>query len=264
MTFHQKPRLGAQLNRKHQLAKDLIGCWMMNEATGDIVFDSSVSTTNGSNLGAEWVPAGLDFDGADRIQLPGPIVNNHDAFTISSRFNGAAGGIVYAEGYSGDTNWALFMGIDPNAPFSARFYYKENGVWKGLTAGTTPVNDGWHTVSLSQSSKSSRTIYIDGIPEETDVDAVGDMSTLDTSNIGVLERDTFGSYFVGDIAYVHIHNRALSDADVQQYNREPHAMFKRPMMPASMSYVAPPIGAIMNQFQGPNIGADLFNGALST
>lgn len=236
MTFHQKPRLGAQLNKKHKLAKGLIGSWLMNESSGDIIFDSSLERHNGTNLGASWVPLGLDFDGADRIQLSHPIVNNHDAFTISSKFNGAAGGIVYAEGYSADTNWSLFMGIDPNAPFSARFFYKENNVWKGLTTGTTPVNDGWHVVSLSQINKSYRTIYIDGIPEEVDTDAVGDMSILDTSNIGVLERSILGSYFVGDIAYVHLHNRGFSDTDAELYNRKSHAMFRPEMSPAVLYF----------------------------
>lgn len=264
MTFHQKPRLETQLNKKHQLATGLIGSWIMNESSGNIIFDSSPERHNGTNIGADWIPHGLDFDGTDRIQLLHPIVNNHDAFTISARFNGAAGGIVYAEGYSGNANWALFMGIEADPPYSARFYIKENGPWIALTTGTTTVNDGWHTVSLSQLNKSYRTIYIDGVPEEVDTDTVGDLSTMDTSNIGVLERDTFGSYFVGEIGYVHIHRRGFSDADAELYNRKPFAMFKRPISPAQQSYVAPPIGAIMNQFQGPNIGADLFNGALST
>lgn len=262
MTFHPKPQPGIQLNHKHPMAEGLIGCWMMNESSGDVVFDSSPERHNGANSGADWIPLGLEFDGADKIQLSHPIANNLDAFTISARFNGAAGGIVYAEGYNGDANWALFMGIDPNPPYSGRFFIKENATWKATTIGTTPINDGWHNVSFSQKNKSSRTIYIDGVPEDTDTDTVGDMSTLNTSNIGVLERDTFGSYFVGDIAYVHLHNRALSNSDIYQYNRDPHGMFNRSMTPITMSYVTPPVGAIMNQFQGPNIGADLFNGAL--
>ena len=262
MTFHLKPQLGVQLNHKHPLARGLIGCWMMNESSGNLVADSSPERHNGTNSGASWIPHGLEFDGADRVQLSHPIANNLDAFSISARFNGAAGGIVYGEGYSGNANWALFMGIDPNAPFSARFFIKENATWKATTIGTTPINDGWHNVSFSQKNKSSRTIYIDGVPEDTDTDTVGDMSTLNTSNIGVLERDTLGSYFVGDIAYVHLHNRALSNSDIYQYNRDPHGMFNRLMTPITMSYVTPPVGAIMNQFQGPNIGADLFNGAL--
>ena len=123
MTFHQKPRLGAQVNHKQPLTKDLIASWLMNEASGDIVFDSSLEKHHGANLGASWMPLGMNFGGADRIQLAGPIVNNHDEFTITSRFNGAAGGIVYAEGYNGNTNWALFMGIDPNPPYSGQFFF---------------------------------------------------------------------------------------------------------------------------------------------
>ena len=234
MTFNQKPRLGKSINIKHPSAKGLISSWLMNESSGDIVFDSSHEKYHGTNLGAVWVPQGLDFDGADRIQLAEPIINNHDAFTITARFNGAAGGIVYAEGYSGDTNWALFMGIDPNPPYSGRFFYKENNVWKGITVGTTAVNDGWHTVSLSQLNKSYRTIYIDGIPEAVNTDTVGDMSTLNVANIGVLERSTFGSYFIGDMEYVHLHDRGLIDSEVKLHTRDPYGMFRPAILPQNL------------------------------
>lgn len=261
MTFHPKPYPGVQLNRKHRLAKGLTGCWIMNEHSGDVVFDSSVNTIHGTNDGADWVPDGLNFSGAERVELGKVLIGDLDAFTISARFNGAAGGSIYAEGYTVNAQWTILFQIDDGAPFSARIYFKENNVWKALCVGTTAVNDGWHTATISQKSKSFRTIYIDGIPEATNNDVVGDMSIINTANIGVLERTDLAAYFVGEIAYVHTHNRAFSDDDADLYNRDPYGMFKRSMIPTSMCYTTP-VGAIMNQFQGPNIGADLFNGAL--
>lgn len=223
--------LGAPLNIKHPSAKGLIGCWLINENSGDVVFDSSYEKHHGTNIGAGWVPLGLYFDGTDRVQLPGSIINNSDGFTINARFNGAAGGIVYAEGYTGNTNWALFIGIDPNPPYSARFFFKDNNVWKGITVGTTPVNDGWHTASISQLNKSYRTIYVDGVPEAVTTDTVGDMSTLNVANIGVLQRSAFGSYFIGDIEYVHVHDRGFTDSEIKLHNIDPHSMFKPVLLP---------------------------------
>jgi len=259
MTFHQKPQLGVQLNHKHPLAKGLIGCWIMNEATGDIVLDSGRYDYHGTNNGAIWVPDGLNFAGAEHVSLSGVPIGNLDTYTISLRFNGTGGGgtIMYGEGFSGDAQWAIFIGIGANDPWPGWFFIKENNVWKGEILGTSTVNDGWHTISVSQKNRSYRTMYIDGIPETVEETAIGDMSILDKATIGALERDAVGSFYIGDIAYAHTHNRAFSDTDALKYHRKPHEMFERPMLPTSMYYKT-----IMNLFQGPNTGADLFNGAL--
>jgi len=222
-----KPRLGIQPNRKHSLSKGLVGCLLMNEKTGDKVFDSSIENNHSTNIGADWTPEGLYFGGTDRVSIPKVLINNNDAFTISATFfNTALTGIIYGEGYSGDVEWALFLGIEETSPYSARFLIKENNVWKAEVKGTTPVNDGWHTVSIVQKNKSYRSIYIDGELEGTNTDTVGDMSILDKANIGVLERSTFVSYFTGRINHLCIHNRAIADAEVKLYNYDPYKIFE--------------------------------------
>lgn len=229
MGLIQKPPIGIQLNRSHTLANGLVGCWVMNEMTGSVVFDLSNNDSDGTNIGTAWVPDGLYFDGASRVSMPKIPIGNRAAFTISARFNGAAGGVIYGEGYSvnATTGPALFVGIDPNPPYSARYFVKESTAWKAITVGTTTVNDGWHTVNLVQKNVSSRTIYIDGDAEATNTDTVGDMSNIDKANIGVFEREAFGSYFVGDINNVYIHKREISDADIKLYNSEPYTIFEQ-------------------------------------
>jgi len=58
-----------------------------------------------------------------------------------------------------------------------------------------------------------------------------------------------------------IWGRAVMPEEIQQLYADPYAMFRpRPLvLPAA---VAPPVGAIMNQIQKANLGADLFDGAL--
>ena len=189
----------------------------LNETPAGTTYDSTSNNNDGTTTGMDsadqvtgQVDGSLDFDGADRIPLTSLAVDNNAAFTISTWMYGEPGGIAYGEGYSVDTSWALFLGVEENSPYSARFYYKENNAWKALTTGTTQVNDTWHHVVLSQASKSSRTMYIDGVAEETDTEAVGDMSTLDTASIGVLERSDFASYFVGQIDELRISDIARS------------------------------------------------------
>ncbi|MCK5025117.1 MAG: LamG domain-containing protein, partial [Nanoarchaeota archaeon] len=221
-----KPRLGTRLNTKHPLSKGLIGCLLMNEKTGDKIFNSGIENFYGTNIGADWTPEGLYFGGADRVSVPKVLINDHAAFTISATFNGTADNIIYGEGYDGDSEWAIFLGIEADPPYSARFLIKENNVWKASTVGTSQVNVGWHTVSVVQKNKSSRTIFIDGVPEATNTDVVGDMSILNTANVGVLERTTFVSYFTGGINQLYIHNRALADAEVKLYKADPYKIFE--------------------------------------
>ncbi len=225
MIYIPKPKLGTPLNTKHPLAKGLVGSFLLNEKTGNKIINSSIGNSHSTNIGADWIPEGLYFDGADRASVPKVLVGDNDAFTICARFNGAAGGIIYGEGYSGG-GWALFLGIEASPPYSARFLIREGVDWKAITVGTTTVNDGWHSVSLVQKNKSSRSIYIDGNLEATNTDTVGDISILNTANIGVLERDTFGSYFVGGINQVYIHDRGISGAEAKLYSREPYAIFQ--------------------------------------
>jgi len=198
----------------------------LNETPAGTTYDSTSNNNDGTTVGMDsadqvsgQVDGCLDFDGADRISLTTPAIDNNAAFTISTWMYGEPGNIVYGEGYSGDTAWSLFLGIEENPPYSARFYYKESGSWKALTTGTTQVNDTWHHVVLSQTSKSSRTMYIDGIAEETDTDVVGDVSILDVANIGVLQRSDFASYFVGQIDELRISDTARSHAWTEtEYN----------------------------------------------
>ena len=198
----------------------------LNETPAGTTYDSTSNNNDGTTVGmdsadqvAGQVDGSLDFDGADRISLTSPAIDNNAAFTISTWMYGEPDSIVYGEGYSVNTQWALFLGVEANPPYSARFYYKENNVWKALTTGTTQVNDTRHHVVLSQASKSSRTMYIDRVAEETDTDAVGDMSILDTANIGVLQRSDFASYFVGEIDELRISDIARSAEWIEtEYN----------------------------------------------
>ena len=65
-----KPALGTALNTSHSLANGLVGCWLLNENSGSIVYDSTSNNNNGDLEGnVSWTtgnfsgPA-LDFDGS--------------------------------------------------------------------------------------------------------------------------------------------------------------------------------------------------------
>ena len=188
----------------------------LNETPAGTTYDSTSNNNDGTTVNltsadqvSGQVDGSLDLDGDDHISLSNVAIGNNAAFTISTWMNGADGTIVYGEGYSGDTAWAAFLGIVADTNISC-YYIKENNAWKAITLGTTQVNDGWHYITLTQINKSYRTIYIDGVAEDTNTDTVGDMSILDTASIGVLERATFTSYLIGTVDELRISDSARS------------------------------------------------------
>ena len=54
-THYNKPYLGVPINGTHPLAKGLVGCWVMNENSGNVVQDLSGNVRTGTITGAVWV-----------------------------------------------------------------------------------------------------------------------------------------------------------------------------------------------------------------
>ena len=199
----------------------LVGYWTMDteDISGTTLFDKSNSSNDGiihgATLDTGQIGEALDFNGSsDYVTLSSNSVKDSSAFSIATWVKFVNGGTIYAEGYSENTNWAIFFAGSSN---SARIIFKENGVWKGETKGTTLINDdGWHYVVVTQANKSYREIFIDGVLEDTNTETLGDMSILNTCNIGVLERTTFGSFFDGLIDDVQIYDYALTSEEITE------------------------------------------------
>ncbi|NOQ38301.1 hypothetical protein GQ472_05415, partial [archaeon] len=200
-----------------------------NNSNGTIIVDVSNSGNNGTlyvgaddsgNYTTGKYQGAYNFDGVDDyVALSGtPIIGNDSSFTIASWIKTVNGGMIYTEGYNVNANWNIIFQVDGvTTPYSFRIYFKEDGVWKGETIGTTPVNDsGWHYVVAVQTNKSYREIFIDGVLEDTDTTLIGDMSILNTHNIGVNERTSFATFFNGTIDEVRVWNRSLSSSEIQQ------------------------------------------------
>jgi hypothetical protein len=76
----QKPPLGAKLNYGHPLARGLVGSWLFNETSGNIVHDYSGNDRHATITGVAaqsavsgWGPENLALDGTnDYLQIRGP------------------------------------------------------------------------------------------------------------------------------------------------------------------------------------------------
>ena len=269
----QKPFRGVQLNRTHPLAKGLVGCWLFNEATGDTAFDLSCNGNSGTlENGVAWGSDGLEFDGINDYVDVGnnPSLSPTDAFSFSG----------WAKPYTSAVSNQVIIshgGADGTRAFTINklssdkllFYISPDGTQANrgyrVTNNAVFSNDVWaHVVAIYNNTDSQKMrIYIDGNEVATSLTGAEPSSMYDSSSETVKIGFGFNTYLDGSIRSGSVYNQAKSAEEITWLYREPYAMFKPAFNPALLYSAIPPVGAIMNQFQRANIGADLYNGVFA-
>ena len=202
---------------------------------GDLI-DSAEGENDGEYFGAPETPfvddvdgnaeSAVSFDGQDdyvRVahndRLP---LYNRGAFSVAMWVRGTAGNgfndrRVWSES-TDQNNSALFnigthnTGADGTVDFFLR-----------TAAGTTVVNhrhstrtafDGsWHHIAWSDDN-GDVVLYIDGVPDETDMSYPKPEMDFNISTVGGILRQTTCCHFPGDIDDVRLYTYAISQADV--------------------------------------------------
>ena len=242
MRFPQtnKPPLGSLINWAHPLAKGLVGCWLMNEGSGNRISDLSGNGNNGTLIGANglptWVPGrsgpALSFDAVDDYAIVphSSSLNLGNTVTFASwiyptSFTGYR--TVVAKAYS-----VFWFGLDGG---SGRIQ-----LWVGNVAnqsdGAVQLNK-WSYIAATWNGTTIN-YYINGLYDSFDSNANSATTNLLNMYIGAdREGVTDPTYFFpGLIDIVHIYNRALLAQEIWQLYAFPYAMFER--RPYWMNYVA--------------------------
>ena len=236
MIYTPKPRLGIQLNRKHPLAKGLVGCWVMNEGTGDKLFDLSWNGNHCTNNGADWVADGLDFDGTDYIRAlhDSSIDFADEDFSVSMWVNTtttAASSYLFSKNYGGaGVKWygANIYPVGPNITF-----FVDDGTINSTVGTTDDFNDGeWHhLVFVRDTTANKLIIYVDGLWNAEAVDGSGSIANTGTLTIGCRNDLSVDRFYDGLLNNFLIYNRAISPEEVARLNRESYAMFQPEISP---------------------------------
>lgn len=223
-----KPPLGSQIIDHHPLGQDggLVGCWLMNEGSGDKVFDLSGNGNSGTLQNSTYWTAGkfgtcLSLDDASDDYVLTPIEwttlkpTGGDC-TLSIWFNRA----TTSNGY-----YALFGGTTSDK--NSLFYYNNKIYWKvGNTAMSVNVtiNAGvwYHVVATAKNTTGE--VFVNGISYGT-----GSIATSAQSNdliIGQVEADQGIYNFNGklDIPFAY-KNRALTASEIAELYSYPFCMF---------------------------------------
>jgi len=239
-----KPLPCTQLNLDHPLSRGLVGCWLMNENSGNKTHDYSYQGNTGTLSGFNDPPiatsgwnagphgGALAFDKVDDyIDTGKQILSGSDDFTIIcllksngiqntysipiSQGHASFNGIAFQHGYPSATNMNLILGNGTGWP-GPYFGYNANTdfTWKHLVAtkkGTTftTYKDGIYMESASR-------VLIYGAFNFT----IGQ----DTINAG--------RFWNGLISSVSIYNRALSAEEIAYLYAFPYCMFEQEIFPA--------------------------------
>ncbi|MGH9459775.1 MAG: DUF2341 domain-containing protein, partial [Vicinamibacteria bacterium] len=176
---------------------------------------TSFGTMVSGNQVAGKIDGSLDFDGTDdRIQV-GTIVGNSSAFTVSAWFKTSSDATtpdkIWAEGNSGNNNPLTYLSANENGTAgNVRFGVRDDASVAGdVDHNGSWNNNQWHHVVGVQSAKNARELFVDGVTRATNTATVGTV-TLNTGNIGAVNRTTIIHYFPDGVDEVRISNTTRS------------------------------------------------------
>lgn len=215
------------------ISMGLIDWWTFdgNKIVNGVVIDSGTGNKNGNPSGiatstfyvAGKIGQATNYNGSTwytSVSNSAGLVGNTTAFSMVAWFKttAASNQSIYMEGNTADNN--PLYGITLNSTGTAFVNCRDSAaVTCNSTNSASAYNDGrWHQAVVTQTSKSSRTIYVDGVSVGSNSTAITTV-TLNNSTIGARRRVATDFFFNGSIDDVRIYSRALSAQEiVQLYN----------------------------------------------
>jgi hypothetical protein len=226
----QKPPLGTPLNRAHPLAKDLIGAFLINERTGDILYnlvDNKPATlqTIGTGGTADWYPEGFDHGvgGANSKwwSVDPEIFQGLGSTEYTIMWNGYCDTIpsgVYATAFCFD-DYDPQWGVGPNG-----FLH----IYDGSTTytGNTSVENS--DVNLAFVRRGAGTTDCDGyINGELDKNDQHPYSLPNPTTVRIGFDNYSSESWYGTMRYLYFWKRALTHEEIKSLNANPYQMFDK-------------------------------------
>ena len=245
-----------------------MGCWLMNEGSGNRIYDLS----NNGNHGffatpPSWVPGrsgpALFFDGDNDYINAGndSSLDITTAFSASFWLRRTAVTLGYAltkHGVIGDETEASY-GIRLDASDNAwiQFWIVKSTVLTNVNFDADALNDtiSWHHVGITWDNAVAK-CYVDGLDINDDEVLVGP-ADVDVGDllIGYLGREAT-TFLHAELEQLQIYNRVLSANEIAWLYSEPYAISYQPsrskyyFVPAAVGANAP-TGALYGPLVGP-------------
>ena len=235
-----------RINWSHPLARGLTGCWLLNEATGEMVADCGPRRNNGSfhysTAAPAWKPGKygscIEF-GTERCidcgtgKFGWDITNEVSVIASvnqgANQLNSIFGRSAFVRpckltGYSGGRfKWLVYT----------------DGTECIINSTSTHATDSSECVHVAGIWRAGNgRLYVNGVQEASESASSGSLNLInDSQRVGIGGTYESGNYYYcwnGRIDYVFVYNRVLSAEEIKWLYREPFAMFARPISPASI------------------------------
>jgi hypothetical protein len=239
-----KPIRGLQIDLSHPLSRGLTGCWLINEATGEIVADYGPRRNNGSfhysTSAPMWKPgkygSALEF-GSERCidcgtgKLGWDITNEISVVALVSQSASQGNTIFTRSGFVRPCRLSAYN----NGRFKWWVYTDgTNCVINSTSSHATDGSEFVHVAGIWRPGNGK--LYVNGVEEAGESSSSGYLSFHNDSQPvgigGTYEGSNYYYCFDGKIEYVLVYNRALSSEEIKWLYRQPFDMFSRPISPA--------------------------------
>jgi hypothetical protein len=188
----------------------LIAHWALDEAEGDVAYDSAGVNDAFVIGGTAWQPScgqidgALQLDGVDGCTVTGPVLNPANGpFSVLAWINGGTPGQVVVS-QQGAANW-LTVDVEGNLMTELKASGRSGGP---LQSRAIITNGHWYRVGLVWDG-ANRTLYVDDVTAAEDI-----QDGLEGSNsglyIGTSKAMEIGTYWSGLIDDIRIYSRAVS------------------------------------------------------
>lgn len=223
-----KPPLGAYLNYGHWSCRGLVGCWLMNEGAGSVVYDLSGNNKNGTKSSAaswglgKYGHAVVTEGAGAKITVPTPALTGNGTIVFS--FNGSG---TPAHGYA-----KFFITTDNELQLQRA--NSDTVVWFSINYDVDShlvifnVPDLWgtgeHIIAITWCDATNLTeCYVDSVKTDDDTMAFSWPSLSSSLYIG--DRVTNDRNIGGRFSFFHSYNRVLSASEIASLYLYPFQMF---------------------------------------
>lgn len=228
-----EPFRGIQLNKTHPLSRGLVGTWLMNEQSGNKVFDFSGNGNHGTCVNmndTNWVAGkrgnALNFNGVDEYINCGNDDNLGFGENITISAWVKSNDITLIQNIV-NRNWTdnYWMGIE-NSKIAFR-------IRRTNTVGETKYSDNillssifYHLAIVYKNFEKKVYFYVNGQSDGTGIYTLG----MKLTNWGILNIGYYGggdiNYFNGLIDKARFYNRALSSDEIRMLYSETYQNFE--------------------------------------
>lgn len=259
MDQFNKPLLGSRIDPEHPLSKGLVLCLLMNENSGNRIYDISGNGNDGDFVANPlWNPGdrgqALAFDGISDYVSCGDVLNmgtgsfSIGAFGVKAHNSGVQGAQLIGKQVNYNLNqsgYGLYY-----RHFFPQFYFNVGDGVDGVRLTSLPtivVTDEvyYNVICTFDGVSKTLNMYVDGVLVKTGSNVlIGDIDNGLHLRIGYSLV-----YFYGDISSSFIYNRALSAQEIQKLYINPYCFIYQP----NKYWLTTPLRSAVDKFTAEHI-----------